>query len=218
MAHRGCTPALGTALPTIGEPAVSNRNTVVRSLHDLGAAAWFGGSLMGAIGLNGASHDTADPADRARLAADGWARWSPVAAAAIGAHLLGGLGLVVANRRRVRGQNGVTSNTAGKAAVTAAAVAATAYSGMLGARVAAAGRVESAGGTEPAADTAHDVASAQRRLRLLQWAIPALTGVVVVLGAQQGEQQRPAQIVKGIAVKLTSRWRAALPGRPSSRS
>ena len=27
-------------------------NTVSRSLHDLGLAAWFGGSLMGAVGLN----------------------------------------------------------------------------------------------------------------------------------------------------------------------
>jgi hypothetical protein len=25
-------------------------NTVARSLHDLGLAAWFGGSLMGAVG------------------------------------------------------------------------------------------------------------------------------------------------------------------------
>lgn len=25
-------------------------NAVIRSLHDIGAAAWFGGSLMGAIG------------------------------------------------------------------------------------------------------------------------------------------------------------------------
>jgi len=30
-------------------------NTVARSLHDLGLAAWFGGSLMGAVGLNGAA-------------------------------------------------------------------------------------------------------------------------------------------------------------------
>ena len=32
-----------------------SRNTVSRSLHDLGAAAWFGGSLMGAVGVNGAA-------------------------------------------------------------------------------------------------------------------------------------------------------------------
>ena len=30
-------------------------NTLARSLHDLGLATWFGGSLMGAVGLNGAA-------------------------------------------------------------------------------------------------------------------------------------------------------------------
>jgi hypothetical protein len=39
----------------------SNRNTVVRSMHDIGAAAWFGGSLMGAVALNGATTDIGDP-------------------------------------------------------------------------------------------------------------------------------------------------------------
>ena len=28
-------------------------NTLARSIHDLGLATWFGGSLMGAVGLNG---------------------------------------------------------------------------------------------------------------------------------------------------------------------
>lgn len=36
-------------------------NLVVRAAHDLGAAAWFGGSLMGAIGLNGAAAAATDP-------------------------------------------------------------------------------------------------------------------------------------------------------------
>lgn len=40
---------------------MSERNTVVRAMHDLGLAAWFGGSLMGAIGLNGAANESADP-------------------------------------------------------------------------------------------------------------------------------------------------------------
>jgi len=47
------------------------RNTFVRSLHDLGAAAWFGGSLMGALGVNGAAAEVRDPTDRARVAAAG---------------------------------------------------------------------------------------------------------------------------------------------------
>jgi hypothetical protein len=33
---------------------VAADNTLSRSLHDLGLATWFGGSLMGAVGLNGA--------------------------------------------------------------------------------------------------------------------------------------------------------------------
>ena len=190
---------------------MSNRNTLLRSLHDLGAAAWFGGALMGAIGLNGASQDVADPADRSRVAAAGWARWSPAAATAIGAHLLGGAGLVLANRKRVLGQSGVTANTTAKTAVTAAAVAATAYSGVLGAKVASAGRVPSDGGTQPSGQTPEDVAAAQRQLRIVQWAIPVLTGVIVVLGAQQGEQQRPTEIAKGLAAGLGRRSRALLP-------
>ena len=47
---------------------MSTRNTVVRSLHDVGLAAWCGGALMGAIGLNGAANDVDDPTDRAKVA------------------------------------------------------------------------------------------------------------------------------------------------------
>ena len=77
---------------------MTRRNTVIRTLHDVGAAAWFGGSLMGAIGLNCASRAVTDPTDRAAVASAGWMRWSPVSAAAIGFHLIGGLGLLLANR------------------------------------------------------------------------------------------------------------------------
>jgi hypothetical protein len=34
---------------------LSDSNTVIRSLPDVGAAAWFGGSAMGAIGMDAAS-------------------------------------------------------------------------------------------------------------------------------------------------------------------
>ena len=44
-------------------------HTAVRLLNDLGAATWFGGSLMGAIGLNGAAaHGGLAVTDRKRLA------------------------------------------------------------------------------------------------------------------------------------------------------
>jgi hypothetical protein len=65
-------------------------NTVSRSLHDAGLAAWFGGSLMGAVGLNGAAAQVEEPKQRLRVANSGWNRWTPVNLAGIGAHLAGG--------------------------------------------------------------------------------------------------------------------------------
>jgi len=55
---------------------MSTRNTLACSLHDLGAAAWFGGSLMGVLGVNGAAAQVRDPTDRARVAAAGWRKWT----------------------------------------------------------------------------------------------------------------------------------------------
>jgi hypothetical protein len=174
----------------------SSRNTVVRSLHDVGAAGWFGGSLMGAVALNGASKDISDPTERSKIAASGWARWAPFAAAAIGAHLLGGGGLLLAHRDRIRSQSGVGANTAVKTALTLAALGTTAYSGLLGARLGKAAGVKTEGGTVPGQDTPSDVARTQRQLRILQWATPVLTGSLVVLGSQQGEQERPSQRIR----------------------
>jgi hypothetical protein len=39
-------------------------STLSRSLHDVGLAAWFGGSLMGAVGLNGAAAQVGEPKQR----------------------------------------------------------------------------------------------------------------------------------------------------------
>jgi hypothetical protein len=128
----------------------SSRNTIVRSLHDVGAAGWFGGSLMGAV----------------------------------------------ARRDRIRSQSGVGANTAVKTVLTAAALGATAYSGLLGAKLGRVGDVPAEGGTVPGDATPGDIARSHERLRILQWATPVLTGALVVLGAQQGEQQRPGQRIR----------------------
>jgi hypothetical protein len=184
---------------------MSLRNTFARTLHDLGAAAWFGGSLMGAVGGNGAADAVRDPKNRARVAAMGWAKWAPVNAVAIGAHLVGGAVILYANRGRAKHQAGVTSNTVTKIVLTGAALGATVYSGGLGAKAAEGDGHSIGGATEPTADTPNEVAAAQRQLRYLQWGLPVLTGAVVVLGAQQGEQQRPSQIVAGVGSTLARR-------------
>jgi hypothetical protein len=177
-------------------------NTVSRSLHDLGLAAWFGGSLMGAVGLNGAAADVEEPKQRLRVANAGWNRWSPVNLAGIAAHLAGGAVLLGANKGRVAGQQGVAQATVIKTALTAAALAATAWSRALGAKLDQAGEVPVEGGTDPTIDTPEDVAKAQRQLKVLQWVIPALTGAVLVLNARMGEQQRPAQVTGGLLGRL----------------
>ena len=177
---------------------MSQRNTIIRSLHDLGLGAWFGGSLMGAIGLNGAAEEVPDRRQRLRVANAGWARWTPVNLAAIGAHLVGGVGLLFANKGRVVGQRGVGASTAAKTALTLAALGATAYSRALGKKLEQAEGTPTEGGVQPASDTAPDAAKAQQQLRVCQWVIPTLTGGIAVLNALHGEQQRPRQQLPGI--------------------
>ena len=177
-------------------------NTVARSLHELGLAAWFGGSLMGAIGLNGAAAEVDRKEQRARVANAGWNRWTPVNLGAIGAHLAGSALLTLGNKSRLAGQKGVGVTSIAKTGVTAAALAATAYSRALGQKVIAAGDVPVEGGTTPAAETPPEVASAQRKLDKLQSVIPALTGLLVVGDALMGEQQRPSQVAAGVAKRF----------------
>jgi hypothetical protein len=177
-------------------------NTLSRSLHDLGLASWFGGSLMGAVGLNGAAAQVEEPKQRLQVANSGWDRWTPVNLAGIAAHVAGGAVLLVANKGRVVGQQGVAQATVLKTVLTGAALAATAWSRALGARLDQASEVPVEGGTEPSNDTPEDVAKAQRQLRVLQWVIPALTGAVLVLNARMGEQQRPAQVSGGLLGRL----------------
>jgi hypothetical protein len=178
------------------------RNTWSRTLHDVGLAAWFGGSLMGAIGVNGAASDVDDPRQRARVANAGWGRWTPVNLAAIGATVVGGVGLTRANKGRMAGQSGVATTSFAKAALMGAALGATAYARVLGQKVMVAGDVPVDGGTTPNAATPPEVADAQRKLQFLQWGIPALTGGVLAMNAAMGEQQRPTEVAKGLAKRL----------------
>lgn len=180
---------------------MTKRNTLDRSLHDLGLAAWFGGTLAGAVAINGAAADVADPNERLRVANAGWARWAPVNLAAIGVHLLGGAGLLLANKGRITTQRGVGASTIAKTALTVAALGATAYSRALGKKLEQAAVAPVQGATEPSPDTPTDVAKAQQQLKLTQWVIPGLTGAIAVLNAVHGEQQRPSQQLPGILAK-----------------
>lgn len=169
---------------------MSQRNTFIRSLHDLGLGAWFGGSLMGATGLSGAAAGAKDPVERITLSSLGWVKWAPVQIAALAAHAVGGMGLIVANRGRLATQREGRTNTTIKLVITLLAAGATFYSGVVGKRMSDHAEEGTDGTTEPSRFASKALASAQKQQKVLQWTTPALTGILVVLGAQQGEQQR----------------------------
>ena len=179
------------------------RNTILRSMHDVGLAGWFGGTLANAVALNSGAAEAGDPQSSGRVVNAGWDRWTPVNAAAIGAHLIGGAGILAANSGRLGGQKGVAAMTVTKTALTAAALGVTAYSRVLGQRLSDEHDVPVEAGTEPHEETPPEQASAQRQLRQMQWAIPALTGAMLVLNALAGEQQRPSEVRKGLVDRLT---------------
>ena len=174
------------------------RNTLSRALHDVGLSAWFGGTLANAVALNAAAGEAGSASDTGRVANAGWDRWTPVNAAAIGAHLVGSVGQLLGNRRRVAEQQGVAGMSALKTTLTAAALGVTAYSRALGKVVSDAGATPSRSGTKPSKRAKAEVAAAQAKLDQLQWVIPALTGALVV-SSYAGEQQRPSEVARGIA-------------------
>ncbi|NLU78874.1 hypothetical protein HCA58_10875 [Micromonospora sp. HNM0581] len=177
---------------------MSDSHTALRSMHDLGLAAWFGGSLMGAFGVNGAAARIGDSTQRLPMASTGWNRWTPVNAAAIGAHLAGAVGELVTESPRMAVQAGVGRASTVKTALTVSALAVTGYSRLLGMRMSRAGQPSVEGVTEPNQQTPSNVASCQRQMKALQWAIPALTGALIVVTAYMGEQQKPGQVLRGM--------------------
>lgn len=173
-----------------------------RSLHDVGLAAWFGGTLANAVALNRAAGAAGDAQSTGAVANAGWAAWTPVNAAAIGAHLVGAVGQLVGNRSRLATQQGVFTMSVVKTLVTAAALGATGYSRALGRTVSSYPAVPAESGTEPTAGTPPEIADAQRKLAVLQWVIPALTGTLLVVTSFAGEQQRSASVLAGVRGRL----------------
>ncbi|MFC4016504.1 hypothetical protein ACFOW4_00865 [Micromonospora sp. GCM10011542] len=182
---------------------MSERHTALRSMHDLGLAAWFGGSLMGALGVNSAAAKINDSSQRLPVASAAWAKWTPMNAAAIGAHLAGAVGELVTESPRVASQRGVAQASAIKTALTVGALAVTGYSRLLGMKLEKAGGPPVNGTTEPHHQTPAHVASTQRQMKLLQWAIPALTGALVVVTSYMGEQQKPTQQWRGVLGRVS---------------
>lgn len=147
---------------------------------------------MGAVGLNAATREVGDHTQRLRVANAGWFRWAPNAAMAIATHLAGVWALDelapetgdTPARRRLR---------FARAALTVAALVASAETGRVGWKVVTAGDAPVAAATQPIRDTPPHIASAQRRLRVAQWTVPVSTAALWLLNAwQASEVESPA--------------------------
>src|SRR3954469_8091675 len=110
-------------------------STSVRATHLVTNAAWFGGSLFGAVGLNPAAREPDSERERVEVSGTGWERWGPVQGAAIALHLVCGLLITADNRTRVAAHPPATLATAAKSLLTGAAVASTAAAYVYGQRL-----------------------------------------------------------------------------------
>lgn len=160
-------------------------STNIRATHLLTNAAWFGGSLMGAVALNPAARHGVDSHERAELADAGWHRWDPVQTVAIGLHLLSGIAIVADNRHRVIAHPPTMTAVVIKTALTGVAVGASAAAFRLGAELGA-----TLHRAEIDAGSGRKARSLAAQLNWLQWATPATTAGLLILDAYLGEQQR----------------------------
>jgi hypothetical protein len=178
---------------------MERNDTIARTMHDLGLAAWFGGSLMGATAVErGAAEASADE-ERLEIVDAAWRAWKPVQIAAIGAFAVGGAILTYTNRSRVKNQEGVAKLSLWKTGLAAATVGTTMYAARLGRELAEAEGTPVVSGTTPSEETPDDIASKQRRLKMVQWAVPAQVAALIALSATQGEQQRPENVLEGVS-------------------
>lgn len=160
-------------------------STAVRATHLLTNAAWFGGSLMGAVALNPAAQQGNSGRERAQISDAGWTRWGPIQGGAIALHLLSGLAIVADNRHRTLLHPPTRAAVVAKSALTVAAVAATGAAYLNGARL---GKALEKGPSDTRMKG--EAANLSRRLRWLQWATPVATAGLLILDAFLGEQQR----------------------------
>ena len=165
---------------------MANRNTMARAAHDLGLAGWFGGSLMGAAGINGMARKEGQTATSVRVANEAWRRWSPVWAASLLLHGIGAAKLTTANTDRMKRQEGVASTAMAKAALTVGALVASGYARLL------------ARGLPEDTPPTREQTARRTRLARVQWAVPVLLAGVVAINARMGEDQRPDAMAEGL--------------------
>ena len=184
----------------------TSSHVVAQSVHDLGAALWFGGTVMGVAGVNKAGNDLRDPLDKVRVAESAWRRFAPVQWAGIAAVLGAGTQLTRASRGRLATQHGWARAGSTKAAVAVAGAAASAFAaysgnkiGQLTEQAARSGQqLDVQDASTPSAQTPPDIVRWQRRQRAAQYLVPLTSGANIVLNAYLVQTYRPAATARGL--------------------
>ena len=150
--------------------------------HNLGLAAWFGGTLFGQLSLNPTVSSISDKSERGRVLNESWARFNAVNSLAIASSVLAWRagGLKDDAELRAPALARLKNLLLGGAAVNSVA------SAIMGARIArqspeGATPVES--GTEPAPETPQEAASSQRAISFFGYGSLVLLALVISLSA-----------------------------------
>jgi hypothetical protein len=157
-----------------------------RALHDLGAAALFGGNLFARVGMHPALADISAPRERGLVVNRAWRRYGTVNSVSLLAVLAGWAlarqdeaadGMLSASERRLARAKDVA---AGAVAVSGLA---SALGGVLFARMEPGGAVALADGASPTAETPAGEARAKRIVNALGAAELVSSGALVTINA-----------------------------------
>lgn len=182
-------------------------HVLAQAVHDLGAALWFGGAVMGVAGVNKSGNDLRDGLDKVEVANSAWSRFAPVEWAGIAAVLGAGAQLTRASKGRLALQDGWLRAGGTKAAVAVAGAGATAYAAYTGQKIGKLAKqtgpsLDAKDASTPTASTPAELASWQKKQRAVQYLVPALSGANIVLNSYLTQTYRPGALAKGFVRRL----------------
>ena len=179
---------------------MSNTSNAAGIAHNLGLAAWFGGTLFGQVALNPTVSSISDRRERGRVLNESWGRFNAANAPALAATLLAW------RLERLRDDAELRSPALarlkdlllGGAAVNAV------ISGILGAWIAkhsSAGATPVESGTEPAPETPQEAASSQRMISFFgTGSLVLLAAVIAVSGMIENEPIKPRGLLSRLLI------------------
>jgi len=153
-----------------------------RAAHDLGLAAWLGGSMFGKFAHNPSLSAISDRTERGKVASRAWGGYNVVNSVGLGSAALGWAAARATETRNGRMSDRERGLSRAKDGLMATAVVAGVASGVQGARLAKQapdGAVPIISGTKPAPETPPAAARIQKSLGILG-NVSILSGVALV--------------------------------------